>query len=255
MKHFRKIRTAACAFVLSASFLLPATGSSFVAYADEKSEIEEIKKKNEERERKKAAAQDKLNSLNIEANKIEDIISELDQEICAAQENIRELTASRNAIQAEIAVTESNLQIAYISEANQYERMKERIAYAYENGDVQYLDALMAIDDFSNIINQSEYVEQISAYDQTQLNELIEIKKNIMEQENLLADKLAEVEDIKAAKEKLMNSAQQLFTKMYEQMQGAQGGQGAGPDMGGFQQTSGNNGNDDNVVDGDYREV
>ena len=64
-----------------------------------------------------------------------------------------------------------------------------------------------------------------------------------------------EVEDIKAAKEKLMNSAQQLFTKMYEQMQGAQGGQGAGPDMGGFQQTSGNNGNDDNVVDGDYREV
>ena len=56
-------------------------------------------------------------------------------------------------------------------------------------------------------------------------------------------------------KEKLMNSAQQLFTKMYEQMQGAQGGQGAGPDMGGFQQTSGNNGNDDNVVDGDYREV
>ena len=70
MKHFRKIRTAACAFVLSASFLLPATGSSFVAYADEKSEIEEIKKKNEERERKKAAAQDKLNSLNIEANKI-----------------------------------------------------------------------------------------------------------------------------------------------------------------------------------------
>ena len=73
--------------------------------------------------------------------------------------------------------------------------MKERIAYAYENGDVQYLDALMAIDDFSNIINQSEYVEQISAYDQTQLNELIEIKKNIMEQENLLADKLAEVEE------------------------------------------------------------
>ena len=64
-----------------------------------------------------------------------------------------------------------------------------------------------------------------------------------------------EVEDIKAAKEKLMNSAQQLFTKMYEQMQGAQGGQSAGPDMSGFQQTSGNNGNDDNVVDGDYREV
>ena len=61
-----------------------------------------------------------------------------------------------------------------------------------------------------------------------------------------------EIEDIKAAKEKLMNSAQQLFSKMYEQAQAGQGG--AGPDMGGY--AGGNNGgNDDNVVDGDYREI
>ncbi|MCQ2421660.1 MAG: molecular chaperone DnaK [Lachnospiraceae bacterium] len=59
-----------------------------------------------------------------------------------------------------------------------------------------------------------------------------------------------EIEEIKSAKEKLLNSAQQLFSKMYEQAQ-AQGA--AGPDMGGFQ--GGNGGNDDNVVDGDYREV
>ena len=63
-----------------------------------------------------------------------------------------------------------------------------------------------------------------------------------------------EIEDIKAAKEKLMNSAQQLFSKMYEQAQAAQGG--AGPDMGGYNGGNGNGGgNDDNVVDGDYREI
>lgn len=38
----------------------------------------------------------------------------------------------------------------------------------------------------------------------------------------------AQVEDIKAAKEKLMQSAQQLFTKVYEQAQAAGGAQGAG---------------------------
>ena len=64
-----------------------------------------------------------------------------------------------------------------------------------------------------------------------------------------------EVDDIKAAKEKLLNSAQQLFSKMYENMQQAQGGQGAGPDMSGFTQQSSGGNNDDNVVDGDYREV
>ena len=65
----------------------------------------------------------------------------------------------------------------------------------------------------------------------------------------------AQVEDTKAGKEKLMASAQQVFAKMYEQAQAAQGAAGAGPDMnaGAGQQTAG--GADDDVVDADYKEV
>jgi molecular chaperone DnaK len=64
-----------------------------------------------------------------------------------------------------------------------------------------------------------------------------------------------EVADLKASREKLMNSAQTLFAKMYEQAQGAQGAGGAGgagPDMSGAQ---GQSYAGDDVVDGDYREV
>ena len=64
----------------------------------------------------------------------------------------------------------------------------------------------------------------------------------------------AQLDELKAGKEKLMNSAQKLFAKVYEQAQGAAGAAGAagaGPDMG-----AGNAGSaDDDVVDGDYREV
>ena len=65
----------------------------------------------------------------------------------------------------------------------------------------------------------------------------------------------ADVDALKSGREKLMNDAQALFSQMYQNMQG---GQGAGPDMSGFggqggQQQSG--GRDDDVVDGDYREV
>ena len=60
----------------------------------------------------------------------------------------------------------------------------------------------------------------------------------------------AQIEELKAGKEKLMNSAQKLFAKMYEQTQGA-GAQGSGPDMGA--QGAGN-ANDD-VVDGEFTEV
>ena len=62
-----------------------------------------------------------------------------------------------------------------------------------------------------------------------------------------------QVEDIKAAKEKLMQSAQQLFTKVYEQAQAAGGAQGAGPQAG--PQDAGQAGYGDDVVDGDYKEV
>ena len=73
----------------------------------------------------------------------------------------------------------------------------------------------------------------------------------------------SEIDQLKSQKEKLMNDAQALFAKVYEQAQGAAGAGGAGPDfsnmnMGGAAgdagASSGSTG-DDNVVDGDFREV
>ena len=64
----------------------------------------------------------------------------------------------------------------------------------------------------------------------------------------------AQVEDIKAGKEKLIASAQALFAKVYEAAQQAgAGAQGAGPDMGGAGNASA--GQDDDVIDGDFKEV
>ena len=65
----------------------------------------------------------------------------------------------------------------------------------------------------------------------------------------------ADIDALKSGKEDLMNAAQKLFQKMYEQTAGAQGAgqQGAGPDMSGAGQST--SGPADDVVDGDYREV
>ena len=67
----------------------------------------------------------------------------------------------------------------------------------------------------------------------------------------------AQIAEIKAAKEKLMGSAQKVFTKMYEQAgaaaQGADPNMGAGPNPGAGPAPEGFQGDD--VVDGDYKEV
>ena len=66
----------------------------------------------------------------------------------------------------------------------------------------------------------------------------------------------AQVEDIKAGKEKLMNSAQKLFAKVYEQAQASGAGQaGPGPDANAGAGQSGSQPYGDDVVDGDFKEV
>ena len=64
---------------------------------------------------------------------------------------------------------------------------------------------------------------------------------------------VTQVAEIKAAKEKLMESAQKVFAKMYEQQAQANGAAQAGPDM----NAGADNGSyqSDDVVDGDYKEV
>ena len=65
----------------------------------------------------------------------------------------------------------------------------------------------------------------------------------------------AQIQDIKAAKEKLMESAQKLFTKMYEQAGAAAGAGAAGPNPGQDAGPAPEGFNGDDVVDGDYKEV
>ena len=68
----------------------------------------------------------------------------------------------------------------------------------------------------------------------------------------------AQVDEIKAAKEKLTESAQKVFAKMYENAQAAQGAAGAGPNPSDFAGTAGGAGAsapEDDVVDADFKEV
>ena len=76
------------------------------------------------------------------------------------------------------------------------------------------------------------------------------VLKELVEKSNAETMSEAEVEEMKAAKEKVMTGSQALFQKMYEQAQAAQG---AGPDMGQGQSAEGSY--QDDVVDGDYKEV
>ena len=134
-------------------------------------------------------------------------------------------------------------------------------AAAYEAEDKKKKEAIDTRNEADSMVFQTEKAmeevgDKIDANDkaavEADLNALKEaINKAPAEQ---MTD--AQVEEIKAAKEKLMNSAQKLFAKVYEQAQAAQGAAGAqgqaGPPAG---QSASQAGYGDDVVDGDYKEV
>ena len=165
-----------------------------IVYADEMSDAEA---KKADAQQKKKDAQTKLAKLESDKKDVMELIEDLDKEITSYEGTIRELQGKSNTLQAKASVAENELQMAYIAEASQYEAMKERIQFAYENGDADYIDALVSIKDYDNVINQSEYVSQVSGYDQKQLNDLLEIEKSISEYKATISDNLSEVASLK----------------------------------------------------------
>ena len=129
-------------------------------------------------------------------------------------------------------------------------------AAEYEAADKKRKEAIDAKNDAEAIITQTEQAmseagDKLAEGDKQAVQADIDALKATVSAIGANEPTEAQVEELKAGKEKLMNSAQQLFQKMYEQAQGAAGAQGAGPDV----NAGGAAPHDDDVVDGDFTEV
>ena len=133
-------------------------------------------------------------------------------------------------------------------------------AAEYEAQDKKRKEAIDTRNEADSFVFQTEKAlgevgDKIDASEKAGVEADLQAVKDILEKTKDQEMTDSQIDELKAAKEKLTNSAQSLFTKMYENMQQAQGGpdmgaadaQGA-PDMGAAEAA-------DDVVDGDYREV
>ena len=130
-----------------------------------------------------------------------------------------------------------------VKEAAEYEaqdRKRKEAVDARNDADAMVFQTEKALNDVGDKVSEDE-----KAKVQTEIDAVKAILERTKDQELSESD----VDELKAAKEKLMNSAQTVFSKMYESMQGAQG---AGPDMGG---ASAEDAPNDDIIDGDFREV
>lgn len=142
--------------------------------------IEERQQKANELESQKSQAQEDANQLSEQLNTV---LSEMQQ----TQSDIETK-------QDEIVEKEDELMYAQIDANNQYESMKKRIKYMYEN--TQFIEILFESKSIGDFLNNAEYITQISEYDRDMLTRFQEIVESIRQQQAVLEQERVELEDL-----------------------------------------------------------
>ena len=132
-------------------------------------------------------------------------------------------------------------------------------AAEFEAQDKKRKEAIEARNEADSFVFQTEKAlnevgDKVPESDKTQVQADLEAVKAILERTKDQEMSDSDVDELKAAKEKLTQSAQAVFTKMYEQAAQAQQG-AAGPDMNAQAGSNAGSNADDDVIDGDFREV
>ncbi len=131
-------------------------------------------------------------------------------------------------------------------------------AAEFETQDKKRKEAIETRNEADSFVFQTEKAleevgDKLADSDKSAVQADVDAVKAILERTKDQEMSDSDLDELKAAKEKLTNSSQALFTKMYENMQQAQGA--AGPDMSGGEASSSSSAPEDDVIDGDFREV
>ena len=198
--------------LVMAGTVISQTGDSTVQ-AMTKAEAEKQKEEAQENEKN---AKDILATMEEQQNQIVQEVADLDAQATAIQTEITKKQDEADELEADIKDTQKHLKEAQKAQDEQYEAMKQRIQYLYEEGDMEYVDAFITSVSFTDLLNKSEYIDQISEYDQKQLTKLIKNKNEIAAYEADLEADLRQVESVKTDLENDNARLQEVIDKKQE---------------------------------------
>lgn len=165
---------------------------------------------------RRSEAQRNLNAVNAQISEIESRQASLQAEIDAVDADLVQVLIDINTTKAdieakkvELAQAEADLAEAKATEEEQYESMKERIRYMYENGDSSFLTALMGADSFADVLNKVESFSKVYDYDR---NLLVEYQNTKLEVENLVNQVAEEEGQLEEIQQTLQEQQKELET-------------------------------------------
>ncbi|MCU6746426.1 peptidoglycan DD-metalloendopeptidase family protein [Faecalicatena acetigenes] len=144
--------------------------------------IEDAQKKGEELEQQKSAAEAEKNALTAQLNEI----------ITDMNETQTEMTKK----ESEIEKAENDLIAAKVDENQQYQSMKKRIQFMYENGDTKILEVMMESKTLGEFLNKAEYASKLSDYDREKLEDFQDVVEEVEKKEQTLQTEYDELSSL-----------------------------------------------------------
>lgn len=176
MKKIRLLTTAVAASVLI-------TGGSVPVHAASTQErIEAVQEGKAQSESELVETQNRLESLENQRGDLESYLSELSQQYESLSASLQDLTGKAKQKQKELKLVKKELKNAKDKEKEQYESMKIRISYMYENSRGSLLTTLLSADSFTDILTRAENFMQISKYDREMLKKYEQAKEKVQDQ-------------------------------------------------------------------------
>ena len=210
MNKWKKAGKALLPVILAAAFVFPSYGT--------REEIDSAKSELSSLEDEKKKTEDTIAQLEALKNDTTAYVKSLDSSLAKISEELEQLSGQISSKEEEIRVTGEELREARIVEAEQYEAMKLRIRYMYENGESSYWDMLFQSQSMSELLNKAEYISKISEYDRNQLDKYVAIKEDIEQKEIRLEREKAELLTLQESTEAKHASVEQLLSEKEKEL-------------------------------------
>ena len=160
-------------------------GTVFSSYATSKA-IEDAKKKVSSMEEEKKKVESTLKELEGKKSDTAAYVKELDRNLSALAGELTKLEGDISRKEEQIEEAKVELETAKITENRQYEDMKLRIQYMYENGQTGLLESMMQSESIAELLNRAEYASQITSYDRKMLEEYRKTRQEVALKEEAL---------------------------------------------------------------------
>ena len=145
-----------------------------------------------------ASQQSKINELEKKKAALQEEIDQMDSELIELMAEIKTLKGDIEDKETDIETTKGELDTAKQDQAKQYDSMKTRIAYIYENGgNAAWAEMILSDANISNLLNKAEYTQEIYDYDRKALETYVATVENVQELERTLESEKAELVTLK----------------------------------------------------------